>query len=458
MTVPSTSADGSLRSALATLQGGVAARLAVLDNRDFRRLLAGRVTSVVGDNLYAIAAMWLVYSLTGSTAFTGLAGFLTRAPGVLEFLVGPIVDRSRLDRTLAYAELVQAPVVLVVPVAAVTGHLDVWVVLAAMPLLGLVDLFSMPAQNAAIPRIVDRERLVRANSLGAATKQVAIAAARALGGGIVALVGPVLVYALDAVTFLVGGLLFWTMEIPGCGDDWDGDGNSADGEGREGTGDGEEGEGTADGSMGLRTYWRELRGGAAVLAGSVVGWMLVASLFANLLTGVALAVLPAFADGIGGVATYGLLLAGMMGGRVVGSLTASLVDEYPLGRTTVLGFVASGLCWVGAVLAYDPLATVVLFGAARVPAAVYSISVLATLQSGVPDGMLGRVSSLVTSATAVVVPAGMLLGGLLGDPLGAATVVLAGGVGSLGLAAVWLVVPDLREFGPPTEVSQGAFA
>lgn len=434
---------GRLRLALERIRAGTVARVAVLSNRDFRRLLAGRVTSVVGDNLYAIAAMWLVYSLTGSTAFTGLAGFLTRAPGVLEFLAGPVVDRSRLDRTLAYAELVQVPVVLLVPVAAATGHLNVWVVLAAMPLLGLVDLFSMPAQNAAIPRIVERDRLVRANSLGAATKQVAIAGARALGGGLVAVVGPVLVYALDAATFLVGGALFWSLEIPR------GDEGGADGAGLE-----------DDDSPGLdlETYWAELRAGAGVLGGSVVGWMLVASLFGNLLTGVALAVLPAFADGIGGAATYGFLLAGMMAGRVVGSLTASVVDEYPLGRTTVVGFSASGLCWVGAVLAYDPVATVVLFGAARVPAAVYSISVLATLQSGVPDGMLGRVSSLVTSATAVVVPVGMLVGGLLGSPMGAATVVLAGGLGSLALAVVWIVVPDLRTFGPPTEVSQGAFA
>jgi hypothetical protein len=62
-------------------------------HRGFRRLFAGRVVTNVGDSLYFVAAMWLVYRLTGDPVYSGIAGFLTLAPAALQFLVGPLVDR-----------------------------------------------------------------------------------------------------------------------------------------------------------------------------------------------------------------------------------------------------------------------------------------------------------------------------------------------------------------------------
>ncbi|MFC6736863.1 MFS transporter, partial [Halolamina salina] len=67
-------------------------------NRSFRRLLAGRATSFLGDGLFTVAVMWLVFELTGSTTYTGLAGFLLRAPNALKLFAGPLFDRSRLGR------------------------------------------------------------------------------------------------------------------------------------------------------------------------------------------------------------------------------------------------------------------------------------------------------------------------------------------------------------------------
>jgi hypothetical protein len=76
--------------------------------------------------------MWLVYSLSGSTALTGVAGFLARAPGALGFLFGPPVDRAPLGRLLVGSELLQGALVLVVPVTAVFDALTVPVVLAVV--------------------------------------------------------------------------------------------------------------------------------------------------------------------------------------------------------------------------------------------------------------------------------------------------------------------------------------
>ncbi|WP_327050744.1 MFS transporter [Halomicrococcus gelatinilyticus] len=414
----------------ALLPTSLARRLAVLADPGFRRLLAARSVSKFGDGLYSVAAMWLVYDLTGSTAYTGLAGVLTRAPGVLKILVGPLVDRASLDRVLTYSEVVQGLVVLAVPLAAALGHLDVVVVLAVMPLLALANLFAGPAQTAALPRLVDEDRLVRANSVASVVSKTVDTTSNTVAGALVALAGGVAVYVVDAVTFAVAALAFASLSVPTR---------------------------PAEGEFAAGNYLADLRAGVALLAGSVAGRMLVASTFANFLTGVALAVLPAFAASFGGASTYGLLLAGMTAGTVVGSVAASGVDGLPMGRVTVVGFVASAALWTGAVVVPGVLATVALFAASRVPHGVYNVSAMATVQTGVPDDLLGRVSATVGSASSLVLPAGMLVGGLAGERLGSRTVMLLGGVGTVLAAAYWLALPSLRRFGPPTAVTPGEF-
>ncbi len=410
----------------------VRARLAPLADREFRRLLAGRGVSVLGDGLYAVAAMWLVFELTGSSAYTGLAGALAQAPGVLAVAAGPFVDRLSLRRALTVAELLQAAFVLVVPLAALLGLLSVWVVLATLPLAALGKLLADPAQQAALPRAVDDDQLVRANSLFSVTRRAVDAAGRGVAGAVVAAAGALAAYAANVATFLVAAALFATLALPPRDRDPE--------------------------PLEFGTYLAELRTGVDLLRTSVLGRMVVASLFASALFGAALAALPAFAATLGGPTTYGLLLAATTVGTVAGSVLAPFVDDRPFGWTTVLGFVVAGACWTAAVLVPGRAPTVALFALAQAPVGVYNVSVLATLQAGVPDDALGRVSSTVTTASTAVTPLGMLVGGLAADRLGPETVLLAGGAGTLLMALYYLVVPELRRFGPPAAVSDGQFA
>jgi MFS family permease len=409
----------------------VRARLAPLCDRDFRRLLAGRGVSVLGDGLYVVAAMWLVFDLTGSSAYTGLAGALTQAPGLFAVVTGPLVDRLSLRRALALAELLQAAFVLVVPVAALFGGLSVTVVLATLPLAALGKLLADPAQQAALPRTLDEEQLVRANSLFSVTRRAVDAVGRAVAGAVVAAAGALAAYGANVLTFLVAAALFATLRLPPRERDPE--------------------------PLAVERYLREIRAGVDVLRESVLGRMVLASLIASALFGAALAALPAFAARIGGPTTYGLLLAATTAGTVCGSVLAPFVDDRPFGRTTAVGFGIAGACWTAAVLVPGRLPTVAMFAVAQVPIGVYNVGVLATLQAGVPDDLLGRVSSTITTASTAVTPLGMLLGGLAADRVGPATVLLAGGAGTILMAAYYLAVPELRRLGPPSGVSSGQF-
>lgn len=402
-------------------------------------MLAGRATSFLGDGLYTVAVMWLVFELTGSTAYTGLAGFLLRAPNALKVLAGPLVDRARLERVLVGSEALGAALSLVVPLVALAGELSVWVVLGVLPFMALTELFAAPAQTAALPRIVERVSLVRANSAFSIVTSAVDAGAKALGGALIATVGAVALYGIDAATYAVAALLFLGLSIP-----------EAENAATEPTGEEHD-------SPDFAAYCRELREGIAVLTGSVLGAMLLASLVANFLTSAAFAVLPAFAASLSGAAGYGLLLAATTVGAIAGSLFAPVVEDRPMGVTNAVGLLLAGAFWTAGVELGGVALTAALFALSRVPVGVYNVGVQATMQTGVPDDRLGRVTATVSSLSNVVGPLGLLLGGVVGEVVGATVVLLGGGVGIAITGLFWAGVPSLRRLGAPTAVRPGAF-
>ncbi|MFW5935340.1 MAG: MFS transporter [Halolamina sp.] len=425
-----------------SLRDALRRRFAVPSDPSFRRLLGGRAVSFLGDGLFTVAVMWLVFELTGSTTSTGLAGFLLRAPNALKVLAGPLVDRSRLDRVLVGSEALGAGLALVVPLAAIAGELSVWVVLAVLPFVALTELFAAPAQTAALPRVVERESRVRANSAFSVVTSAVDAGAKALGGALVAAIGAVALYAVDAATYAVAAVVFLGVSIP---------------EANGGTADNTASDDETDDVLDLAAYRRELGEGVAVLTGSALGAMLLASLAANFLTSAAFAVLPAYAATLSGAEGYGLLLGATTLGGVVGSLVAPVVEDHPLGRTNTAGLLLAGGLWTAGVELGGVALTAALFAASRIPVGVYNVGVQATMQTGVPDDRLGRVTATVSSLSNVVGPLGLLLGGLAGDALGSRAVLVGGGVGVAVTGLFWGLVPSLRRFGPPTAVRSGAF-
>ena len=426
----------------------VRSTLAPLQNADFRRLFAGHVVSLAGDGLYFVAAMWLVYDLTGSPAYSGLAGFLTSLPGILKIAVGPLVDRTPLRCVLVASELLQGAVVLVVPLAALFGYLSVPLVLAVMPVLTLVGLLTGPAQNATLPRVVADDELSRSNSVVSFASQGVETLTQGIAGASIALIGAVALYVLNAATFAMAACLYALVRIPALdGNDADADEAAADGSGEDDDPDPEE----------ESSYLADVREGLDLVTGSVLVHMVGAAAASVLLIGATMAVLPAFADTLGGPRMYGYLVASMTAGSLFGALVASRFEGVPLGRVATTAFTIAGICWTGAVVSPWLPARVAFFGLAWAPIGVYNVLVSTTLQVGVPDETLGRVSATIGSLTSLARPVGLLAGGVAGSVLGVRTVIGAAAGGFVCTAGYWAVVPALRELPPVAELSTGAF-
>ena len=398
----------------------------LLKNRNFAALFFGRMVTNIGDSLYYVAAMWLVYELSGSAFYTGLAGFLTLLPGTLQFLTGPIVDRLPIQKVLIWTQVLQAILVLLIPLAYYAGFLSVALILVIMPLISAIEQFAYPGQAALMPRIIRKDQLVKGNSLFSFAYQGVDLAFNALAGIMVALVGAVTLYMIDAVTFVAAAILFKIINLKVVNQKI------------------EDKKTKTTVSEKFNSYKEDLAEGFSIVFRSRLAKFLLGSIIANFAIGSTYAVLPAFANLRGGSEAYGLYLAAISGGALIGALTASFFEKYPLGKLVIVLFFLGGTFWMVSSFIPSTALSIVFFGLSWVPIGATNVIMGAAIQSFVPHHLLGRIFSVTASLGGAAMPFGSLIGGYLADVVNPAVVFAGSAAGTIFVSVVWILDRTLR--------------
>jgi MFS family permease len=174
-----------------------------LKNPLFRALWIASTASHIGSYMTDVGQGWLMSSLTPSPLIVSL---LLTAESLPFFLLGlpagalaDIIDRRRLLIVSQFAMLV---VVGTLAVVTFTGIATPWVLLALAFALGIATAFNDPAWHAVIPELLSREELAAGITLTGVGVNVARTLGPAVGGFIVAAVGPAMVFVLDGLSYL----------------------------------------------------------------------------------------------------------------------------------------------------------------------------------------------------------------------------------------------------------------
>ncbi|HKF76998.1 MAG TPA: MFS transporter [Candidatus Dormibacteraeota bacterium] len=179
----------------------------LLSGGPFRWMWAGQTASLLGDGAQGVALAWLTLALTGSPLALGsvlLAGALPRAAVVL--VGGAVSDRVSPRALLFASNVARALVAAVLAGLAATGSVRVWELYAGSFAFGLCDAFFVPAAGAVVPQLVAVDRdLTAANALLGVSEQGTMLVGPALGGVVVAAVGPGGAFGLNALSFLLAG-------------------------------------------------------------------------------------------------------------------------------------------------------------------------------------------------------------------------------------------------------------
>ncbi|MFE5307500.1 MFS transporter [Isoptericola sp. NPDC056605] len=121
----------------------------------FRWLMSASWVSNIGDGVALAAGPLLVASQTSSAMLVALAAMLQRLPWLVFGLwAGVLADRLDRRRLVIVANLLRAVVVAALCVVIVTGHVNIGVVLAAMLLMGVAEVFADTTSQTLLPMLV----------------------------------------------------------------------------------------------------------------------------------------------------------------------------------------------------------------------------------------------------------------------------------------------------------------
>ena len=392
----------------------------VLREPDFLKLWLGQSVSMTGSQVTVLALPLIAAVLLGASPLDmGVLRALDFAPVLLLGLpAGAWLDRVRRRPVMIAADLGQAALLLLLPLAAVFGALRLEYLYAVALLTGSLSVLFEIAQSAWLPGLIASKHLMDANSKLEVSRWTVQVTAPGVAGGLIQVVGAPFALLADAASFVISAALLSRIraaEAPRPPAS-------------------QAGHMLDDVLAGLR-----LVGGQPVLRAMAVTGA-ISNLFAYMQTAVLVlymtreltlpasaygAVLAAF--GLGGVcgATAGPRVAGRVGcGGAIAWGALLMASGYTLvalsgERLALFGLVA-GQFLIGFGL---PLCTV---------------SMVSLRQLLTPSAMLGRVNATTRLLSWGALPLGALVGGVLGEVIGIRPTLAVSALGSI-LVVAWVL-------------------
>jgi Major Facilitator Superfamily. len=182
-------------------------------NPAFVRVWTAATVSIFGSLITRLALPLAAILVLGSGAIeiAILRSLDLVATLVFGLVAGAWVDRLRRRPVLIWADLGRAALLGSIPVAFAFGVLTFWQLLIVSGLAAVLTTFFDSASNAYLPTIVERERLVDANSALAASRSAAEFMAFGISGFLVQALSAPIAILLDALSFLVSAVLLGSI-------------------------------------------------------------------------------------------------------------------------------------------------------------------------------------------------------------------------------------------------------
>lgn len=184
-------------------------------NQAFVRVWTAATVSIFGSLITRIALPLLAILTLGAGPIevAVLRSVDLAATFLVALVAGAWVDRLRRRPVLIWADLGRALLLASIPVAFALGVLSFWQLLAVAALAAVLTSFFDAADNAFLPTVVERERLVEANSALAASGSMAEFAGFGLSGILVQVVTGPGAILINAVTYVFSAFVLMTIRV-----------------------------------------------------------------------------------------------------------------------------------------------------------------------------------------------------------------------------------------------------
>jgi MFS family permease len=187
----------------------------LLHNRALTRLFVGEFVSAIGDWLYLVALLIVIYAESGDAVLLGIVGAARVVPYViLSVPAGIMADRYDRRMILLVSDLARGAIMILLAIL-VYSHGPLLAVVALAILATCFSAFFYPAIGALIPSLVtDESELGPANSAWASLDTLAFVVGPAFAGILVAVGDVVWAFILNAISFGFVAIVLWRLPRP----------------------------------------------------------------------------------------------------------------------------------------------------------------------------------------------------------------------------------------------------
>jgi MFS family permease len=180
----------------------------------FRYLFSARAISYIGTYLAPIAVAFAILDNGGGATAVGLsfAAWTLAQVAMLSF-GGVVGDRVARRTVMIGSDIASTAVRTTMGVLLVSGHAQVWQLIALQACGGAAVAFYSPASYGLVREVVPEDELQQANGLLAIARYAAFPLGGAIGGSIVVLVGTGAALLVDAGTYATSAVLLSRIRV-----------------------------------------------------------------------------------------------------------------------------------------------------------------------------------------------------------------------------------------------------
>lgn len=182
----------------------------MVNKSSFRFLWMGQSLANCGDVFYIVGLITTIYEATGSATYMALVPFFITTSRFVSGVIAPlIIDRTRLKLLLAYSQLGKTIIILLLAgfSSIFLSSNTIFLIFLFVIVISFLDGWANPASNALLPKLMEPNDLVKANSFLAILDQTIRLGGWPVGGILVAVVGADNVIWLTFLLFVASTIM-----------------------------------------------------------------------------------------------------------------------------------------------------------------------------------------------------------------------------------------------------------
>jgi len=181
----------------------IASAFPAFQSRNYQLYFYGQLLSLIGTWLQVVAEGWLVLQLTNSAFLLGVVAAIATFPSLLFSLFGGvIIDRFSKRNILIFTQSVAMTLAFILGSLTVLHIVTVWEIATLAFLLGSINAIDIPARQAFIVELVNKEQLTSAIALNSGVFNAARVVGPAVAGFLIALIGTGGAFILNGVSYI----------------------------------------------------------------------------------------------------------------------------------------------------------------------------------------------------------------------------------------------------------------